>query len=60
MKFKIEKASDDFGTKPKELEINTLEDLINLIEEYGSSIILEKYMYGDEIRRITIYDDYIE
>jgi hypothetical protein len=50
MKFKIRKASD--WKYKSELEINTLEELINFVEENGEIILDE-----DEI---MIYDDYIE
>ena len=51
MKFRLEKASD-WGFE-KEVEINTLEELMALVEEYGEDLVINK-------ERIIIYDDYLE
>lgn len=54
MQFKVEKASDWLSEHKEELkEINTLEELMQLQQECGHSIILDG-------NTITIYDDYIE
>ena len=53
MKFKVYKASNLSHTC--DMEVNTLEELINFTKENGDSIILNT---KDNI--ITIYDDYME
>lgn len=55
MQFKVEKVSDWLCGENKEefKEINTLEELMQLQQECGHSIILDG-------NTITIYDDYIE
>lgn len=58
MKILITKASDCLGEG--EVRVNqTAQDILNLIAEYGSSIIVsndcEDYDY-----QITIYDDWME
>jgi hypothetical protein len=54
-RFKIDKASD---WKYQELrQIDTLEELLALLEEFGHAIVVAKF--GDEYF-ITIYDDYLE
>ena len=41
------------------IKINTLEELIKLQDKYGE-IILGQCFKNNSIRRLTIYDDYIE
>ena len=54
MKFELRYASDSWGTPRKEIEINTLEELMALIKECGDDLIIS------EDREILVYDDYIE
>lgn len=53
MKFIVDRASDDYKAVPTEVEMNTLEELIEFIKENGKIILreeeerVEKYV-GDE------------
>lgn len=64
MIFKIQRASHLFGN-PEERDIQTLEDLRKLAEEYAppgykyEDLIIDFGVYNDT-PNITIYDDYIE
>ena len=57
MKFKLTKTSDMFSHKiePKEIEINTLEDLAIVESEYKCRMVIS---FGN--KTIEIYDDYRE
>lgn len=57
MNFVLTKAS---GGLEKKIEINSVKELMDLINEYQDPIIIspENYLYKYPI--ITIYDDYIE
>lgn len=62
MNFVLLKASD--GTE-KKIEINTIEEIMNLIKEYNNAIIFypkNDYYYSSIYNYpvIQIYDDYIE
>jgi len=50
MKFKIDKASD--WSYKGEVEINTLEELIDFVKKEGDIVFTEE--------SITIYDDYLK
>jgi len=56
MKFKLTKASDwNFET---EIEINTLDDLLKLLETEGKLVLGN---FDDDCKySIIIYDDYLE
>lgn len=61
MKLSVCKVSEDFG-KVATVEINTIEDLIALREQYQHDIILtEDYDLDSESDvRLLVYDDYVE
>lgn len=70
MKLLLTKVSDDVFKK--EVEINTVEELFELMAEYGGhDLILSEgignevktpqgFVYYEDVRGIRIYDDYIE
>lgn len=62
MKIRIMKASN-FGRKEIR-ENQTSQDILNIIEEFDQSIIIEKVNSEDDIDNvdydITIYDDWVE
>lgn len=58
MKFKIGKASNLSFEEVR--EISTLEELLDLISEFDSGIVVHEPMAGLPGNRITIYDDYLE
>lgn len=69
MKLVLVKASSD--TFEKEVEINTVEELFELMVEYGGHDLILSENIGievqtpqgfvyEEVRGIRIYDDYIE
>lgn len=69
MKLLLVKASSD--TFEKEVEINTVEELFDLMAEYGGHDLILSESIGtevetnqglvyEEVRDIKIYDDYIE
>ena len=62
MKLKLRRASNEpLSTVVKEVEINTIEDLIALAREEGNPIILAEYFTDDaEDYSLLVYDDYIE
>lgn len=72
MKFEIIRASNIKGDKcPVDgaveessetwlVELNTLEDLLQLIDRAGSDLIVSKKSSFHEHRAIWIYDDYME
>lgn len=62
MKLKLRRASNEpMNEVIKEVEINTIEDLIALAREEGSPIILAEYFTDDaEDFSLLVYDDYIE
>jgi predicted GNAT family N-acyltransferase len=57
MKFKLTKASDWWWED--EIEINTLEELLELYKIYGN-LVIETSFENDNIYEIEIYDDYRE
>ena len=61
MKLSVCKVSEDFR-KVAAVEINTIEDLIALREQYQHNIILtEDYDLDSESDvKLLVYDDYIE
>lgn len=58
MKFNFALASEDEWRQP--IEINTLEDLLALVEKYNEAIIIEKNGFGINDWSIQVYDSYIE
>ena len=63
MKLKLRRASNSpMNEVIKEVEINTIEDLIALEQEEGNPIILIQYFTDDEDGEysLLVYDDYIE
>ena len=56
MKFILTQASD--WNRKDEIEINSLAELMSLVDEYGSIIIYQQDNYSDP--EIKIYDDYVE
>lgn len=42
MKFIVDRASDSCSVKPKEIEMSTLEELIEFIKENGKIILREE------------------
>ena len=61
MKLSVCKVSEDFR-KVATVEVNTIEDLITLREQYQHDIILtEDYDLDSESDvKLLVYDDYIE
>ena len=57
MKIKVYKASN--WNYEKEVEINTLEELIKFRKECGNDIIIQEEFNSNKLA-IMIYDDYIE
>ena len=57
MKFKLINSSASFKG---EIELNTLEELINWIKEIGEDIIIQLNHFGEGEDVIEIYDDYRE
>ena len=62
MKLKLRRASNEpLSTVIKEVEINTIEDLIALEKKEEHPIILVEYFTDDaEDFSLLVYDDYIE
>lgn len=62
MKLKLRRASNEpMSTIVKEVEINTIEDLIALEKDEGNPIILTEYWCDQEGEySLLVYDDYIE
>ena len=62
MKCKIRKVSDSHIEEPKDIEINTMEDLKKIDDENNNVglIILFKPYLKDSDPLIQIYDDYYE
>ena len=60
MKFKLTRSSDWKFDNPrnKEIEINTLEELLNLCRETNCSLIVDEGSNGE--KSIEIYDDFRE
>lgn len=61
MKFNFHLASEMEMRSP--IEVNTIEDLLKIVETYNESIVIGKSFFGnDEEQKYTImvYDDYIE
>ena len=59
MKALLRKASD--YRYEREVELNELEDLIDLIGEYGYGIVVGYTTEGETLKlTLTIYDDYLE
>lgn len=59
MRVKIDKASD-WRSPPIEREINTLDELLHLMNEYDDDIVIYRPRSGEDAYRITIYNDYLE
>ena len=62
MKLKLRRASNEpMSTIIKEVEINTIEDLIALEKDEGNPIILTEYWTdSDGEYSLLVYDDYLE
>ena len=62
MKLKLRRASNEpMSTVDKEVEINTIEDLIALAKDEGNPIILTEYFTDpDGEYSLLVYDDYLE
>lgn len=61
MKFKVYRTSDDFWDDLKEIEINTLEELLDFCKKCHEQIIItEANEWNDWTWNIEIYDDYRE
>jgi len=66
MHFKLSRASDIYtGKKSEEIEINSLEELVSLMDQWcekyetSNGIIIDRDVLTNELE-IMIYDDYIE
>lgn len=64
MNFIVTRSSDSFNDKPTEIEISTLEELLDYSKRIGHALIISNYYYekNEEVERpsIEIYDDYRE
>lgn len=60
MKFTLRKASDLMGKNPREIEINTLEELIELVKKEECAVIVEFDADTKEVTELTVYDYWIE
>lgn len=62
MKLKLRKASNEpMSTVVKEVEVNTIEDLITLAKDEENPIILTEYWTDqDGEYSLLVYDDYLE
>lgn len=45
---------------PREVNVNTIEDLVALQKEYGSPIVVGGLMGWSNSDELLVYDDYIE
>lgn len=59
MKFILSRASQDCS-KGQEVEINTLEELIELVKKEECAIIVEYDRSSKDCKELTVYDDYLE
>ncbi|MCU6204632.1 hypothetical protein [Enterobacter cloacae] len=57
-KFLLTQASDH--TRKDEIEINSLEELLDFIKEHGRIIIEQMDSTYDGQQELMIYDDYVE
>lgn len=62
MKLKVRKASNEpMSTVVEEIEINTIEEMIELEKRYGNPIILSQYWTDEDGEySLLVYDDYLE
>ncbi len=58
MKFYVTRTSD--WKYKEQVEINTLEELIDFVRDNGDIIIQKPYPYRDNLPSIEIYDDWRE
>ena len=59
MLFALTKASN--SKHRQEIEVSSLEELVNLVDEYGDDIIVSKNPIISRAKyRLIIYDDYLE
>ena len=58
MKGILKSASDNFV--PREVEINTLDDIIKLIDEFDCDIIVGRDSDDEKRLEITVYDGFVE
>ena len=54
------KDKKDHEIKAWEIEVNSLEELLELMEEVDEELILTDKMYNETLREIEIYDTYRE
>jgi hypothetical protein len=59
MKFTISKSSDRLAAR-KKVEVDTLSELIALVEEHGPIIVGKAYEDNGNLPTLEIYDDYRE
>lgn len=64
MNFIVTRSSDSLNDKPTEIEISTLEELLDYSKRVGHALIVSTYYYekNENVERpsIEIYDDYRE
>ena len=62
MKLKLRRASNEpMSTVVREVEVNTIEDLIALEKGEGNPIVLTEYFADPEGEySLLVYDDYLE
>lgn len=60
MKFKFRRASEGYFGEREEREFNTLDELVELMENEQEDLIIERPYVDDELYTIVIYDDYVE
>lgn len=58
MKFRVKHTSDCFDDEEKEIELNSLEELIKFINNTRYSVIVHRYT--DKPTLLEIYDDWRE
>lgn len=60
MKFLLHRTSDAYGARTKEVEINSLEELMALRRREGWPIVIDAAPDDGEPGTLEIYDDYRE
>ena len=64
MNFIVTRSSDNWNDKPTEIEISTLEELLDYSKRVGHPLIVSTYYFEklEKVERpsIEIYDDYRE
>lgn len=59
MRFILHRASQCCG-KGQEVEINTLEELIELVKKEECAIVVEYDWSSKDCKELTVYDSYLE